>query len=417
MTSSSSAAKPGHMARLSRLSASSSSSPKSASVTGASIPAATPDAPAPGSSRSTTSTEAPACAARHAHDRPTMPAPITTRSWALLFTARGSKCSCLRRHYPDQVLRSAAASRPLSRSARLPLLACQSYPGRSARIAAVTTGSDRRARLARARLYFVTDAGAGPGVVRAALEGGADMVQLRDPALADADLLAAAAPLRALCDEHDALLWMNDRPDLALRCGADGVHLGQDDMPPADARELAGPELLIGLSTHSEAQFDAGIEAGADQLSVGPVWETPTKPGRPAAGLELCAARGRPAARDAVVRHRRDRRRERGPGGRGRCRAGGGGAGDPRCGRPPRRGLGAQGRAGRRQGWRSAIAASGASSASARRQARRRPLPSQRQTPRRARDRWRAATPAGGQRTTRPGPPSSPWPRASARWR
>ncbi len=151
----------------------------------------------------------------------------------------------------------------------------------------MTTGSDRRARLARARLYFVTDAGAGPGVVRAALEGGADMVQLRDPALADADLVAAAAPLRALCDEHDALLWMNDRPDLALRCGADGVHLGQDDMPPADARELAGPELLIGLSTHSEAQFDAGIEAGADQLSVGPVWETPTKPGRPAVGLEL----------------------------------------------------------------------------------------------------------------------------------
>ena len=161
----------------------------------------------------------------------------------------------------------------------------------------MTPGSDRRARLARAHLYFVTDAGAGAGVVKAALAGGADMVQLRDPALSDADLIAAAAPLRALCDEHGALLWINDRPDLALRCGADGVHLGQDDMPVAQARELVGPELLIGLSTHSQGQFDAGVEGGADQLSVGPVWETPTKPGRPAVGLELVrlVAERRPA--------------------------------------------------------------------------------------------------------------------------
>ncbi len=269
----------------------------------------------------------------------------------------------------------------------------------------MTIGSDRRARLARARLYFVTDAGAGPGVVRAALEGGADMVQLRDPALADAELMAAAAPLRALCDEHDALLWINDRPDLALRCGADGVHLGQDDMPPAEARELAGPELLVGLSTHSQAQFDAGVAAGADQLSVGPVWETPTKPGRPAVGLGLVRQVAARRPDDAVVCHRRDRRRRTRrrwprpvPSGWWWC---GRSATRPtRAPRPRRSGLRwteaglaqRDSRKRRKQRQRAATA-------------RRRPLPSQRPTPRRARDRWPVATPAGGPRTTPHAPP------------
>jgi thiamine-phosphate pyrophosphorylase len=140
-------------------------------------------------------------------------------------------------------------------------------------------------RLAAARLYFVTDAATSPRVLRAALEGGVDMLQLRDPTPGDDDLLEVAAVLRALCDEHGALFWMNDRPDLALAAGADGVHLGQSDMPLEEARELVGEDTLIGLSTHSPAQLEAGIAAGADQLSVGPVWETPTKPGRPAAGL------------------------------------------------------------------------------------------------------------------------------------
>ena len=150
----------------------------------------------------------------------------------------------------------------------------------------MSTGEDRRARLAEARLYFVTDSATGEDVLRAALEGGADMLQLRDPALTDDELLAAAGPFRDACREHGALFWLNDRPDLALRAGADGVHLGQDDMPVPAARELVGSDLLIGLSTHSPAQLEAGIAAGADQLSVGPVWETPTKPGRPATGLE-----------------------------------------------------------------------------------------------------------------------------------
>ena len=121
----------------------------------------------------------------------------------------------------------------------------------------------------------------------AALEGGVDMVQLRDKSASDSELLDAAAVFRRVCDEHGALFWLNDRPDLVAACGADGVHLGQDDMPPAAAREIAGDDVLLGLSTHSAAQLDAALAAGdADELSVGPVWETPTKEGRPAAGLD-----------------------------------------------------------------------------------------------------------------------------------
>ena len=146
----------------------------------------------------------------------------------------------------------------------------------------------RRERLRRARLYFVTDVRPGlEELLAAALAGGVDMVQLRDKSASDAELVRAAAVFRRLCDEHGALFWLNDRPDLAGACGADGVHVGQDDMPVADARRVAGANVLVGLSTHSPAQLDAALAAGeADQLSVGPVWETPTKEGRPAAGLD-----------------------------------------------------------------------------------------------------------------------------------
>jgi thiamine-phosphate pyrophosphorylase len=144
---------------------------------------------------------------------------------------------------------------------------------------------DRRERLGRARLYFVVEA-AGVEAAREALAGGVDMVQLREKALADEAILRAAAQFRRACDDHGALFWLNDRPDLALRCEADGVHLGQEDMPVAEARALVGPDVLIGLSTHAEGQFDAGVESEADELSVGPVYETPTKEGRPAAGPE-----------------------------------------------------------------------------------------------------------------------------------
>ena len=154
--------------------------------------------------------------------------------------------------------------------------------------------ADARERLRRARLYLVVEAAAEP-LLDAALRGGVDMVQLRDKGVDDDTILGAAARFRALCHQHGALFWMNDRPDLALAAAADGVHVGQDDAPVQDVRRQVGPDLLIGLSTHAPEQFDAALRSDADQLSVGPVWETPTKSGRPAAGLEYvrhAAARG-----------------------------------------------------------------------------------------------------------------------------
>jgi thiamine-phosphate pyrophosphorylase len=134
-------------------------------------------------------------------------------------------------------------------------------------------------------LYLVVEAAAEP-VLEPALRGGVDMVQLRDKEASDDDLLRAAARFRSICAEHGALFWLNDRPELVAEAGADGVHVGQDDEPVEAVRERVGPDVLIGLSTHSPDQFDAALRSGADQLSVGPVWETPTKAGRPAAGLD-----------------------------------------------------------------------------------------------------------------------------------
>jgi len=145
--------------------------------------------------------------------------------------------------------------------------------------------ADARERLRRARLYLVIEAAAAP-VLAPALRGGVDMVQLRDKHADDESILRAAARFRATCHEHGALFWVNDRPDLALECGADGVHVGQEDEPVGAVRERVGPELLIGLSTHTPEQFDAALRSDADQFSVGPVWATPTKEGRPPTGLE-----------------------------------------------------------------------------------------------------------------------------------
>lgn len=145
--------------------------------------------------------------------------------------------------------------------------------------------ADARERLRRARLYLVIEAAA-ERVLLPALRGGVDMVQLRDKHAADHTILRAAARFRSACDEYGALFWLNDRPDLALECGADGVHVGQDDQPVGEVRLRVGRNLLIGLSTHTPQQFDSAIRSEADQLSVGPVWATPTKEGRPAAGLD-----------------------------------------------------------------------------------------------------------------------------------
>jgi thiamine-phosphate pyrophosphorylase len=124
------------------------------------------------------------------------------------------------------------------------------------------------------------------------MRGGADIVQLREksPRCAE-ELIAFAHPFGRAARAHDALFILNDRPDLVEATGADGVHVGQDDIPVAEARAQAGPDALVGLSTHSPEQIDAACAASAparpDQISVGPIWETPTKEGRPATGVEL----------------------------------------------------------------------------------------------------------------------------------
>jgi thiamine-phosphate pyrophosphorylase len=149
-------------------------------------------------------------------------------------------------------------------------------------------GLERRERLRTARLYLVTPSRPGgrplAEVLAPALRGGVDLVQLRAKSAPDDEILAAAAQARALCAEAGAHFLVNDRPDLAVAAGADGVHVGQDDMAVGDVRAVTGPELLVGLSTHAPAEIDA---AGADYIGVGPVHATPTKPGRPAVGLEL----------------------------------------------------------------------------------------------------------------------------------
>ena len=120
----------------------------------------------------------------------------------------------------------------------------------------------------------------------AALAGGADLFQLRDKDASDDELLAAAETARERCGAAGALFVLNDRPDLAVACGADGVHVGQEDTPVARAREIVGNDVIVGLSTHSMKQAQAGCRSGADYIAVGPVHATPTKEGRPAIGVE-----------------------------------------------------------------------------------------------------------------------------------
>src|SRR5689334_19109496 len=122
-----------------------------------------------------------------------------------------------------------------------------------------------------------------------ALAGGVDLFQLRDKHATDDELREAAHYARERCRAAGALFLVNDRPDLVSDCGADGVHVGQDDMPVAHARALVGPDAIVGLSTHSIQQAQAGSKSGADYIAVGPVHATPTKEGRPAIGVEPVA--------------------------------------------------------------------------------------------------------------------------------
>ena len=149
-------------------------------------------------------------------------------------------------------------------------------------------------KLQRSRLYLVCeDRDEPPALERlleAALTGGVDLIQLRDKEANDERLLRAAPRFRAAADRHDALFLINDRPDLVAPCRADGVHVGQDDVPVAEARRLAGEDAVVGLSTHDPEQLRAAHratgDARPDYVSIGPVWATPTKPGRPAAGID-----------------------------------------------------------------------------------------------------------------------------------
>jgi thiamine-phosphate pyrophosphorylase len=152
--------------------------------------------------------------------------------------------------------------------------------------------ADLRDRLAAARLYLCTDArerqqdlGA---FLDAVLGSGVDIVQLRQKDLEAAQELRSLELFRARCDKHGALLAVNDRADVAYAAGADVLHLGQQDLPVPVARQLLGPGPLIGLSSHAPGESAAAAGApGVDYFCAGPVWATPTKPGRPAAGLDL----------------------------------------------------------------------------------------------------------------------------------
>jgi thiamine-phosphate pyrophosphorylase len=143
--------------------------------------------------------------------------------------------------------------------------------------------SERRQRLNEARLYLVCDQRAG-AFLDEVLSAGVDIVQLRMKDAPDEQVLSEGRRFAEVCAAHDALFILNDRPDLAAELGADGVHVGQDDVSVQDARQTVGADRLVGLSTHTAKQIDTA--EGADYIGVGPVHATPTKPGRPATGLD-----------------------------------------------------------------------------------------------------------------------------------
>ena len=157
---------------------------------------------------------------------------------------------------------------------------------------------NRQQLLKLSRLYLVTS----PldnllPIVEQALQAGVTLVQYRDKHADDEVRLQNARQLCQLCHQYGALFIVNDRVDLALAVNADGVHLGQQDMPIALARQLLGTQKLIGRSTHCPDDLHAALAEGADYIGVGPVYETPTKAGRAAAGLDYV----RYAAKHATV--------------------------------------------------------------------------------------------------------------------
>lgn len=157
-------------------------------------------------------------------------------------------------------------------------------------------------RLGGRRLYLCTpDRPDLVGFIAACIRGGMDVVQLRDKVLDARPLVERARLALAVCRDHGVPFVLNDRPDLALESGADGVHVGQDDAPPALARRILGPDAIVGLSTHAPAELDASGAEPIDYVSTGPVTPTPTKPGRPGTGVEYLAYAARSAPRPFFV--------------------------------------------------------------------------------------------------------------------
>ena len=145
---------------------------------------------------------------------------------------------------------------------------------------------ERRQKLLRSYLYLVTSpVPTLEATLEAALQGGLKLVQYRAKDEDDVTRMATATRIRELCHHYGALFIVNDRVDLALAANADGVHLGQQDIPVALARQILGPNRLVGRSTTNPEELQRAIAEGADHGGVGPVHETPTKPGKAAAGL------------------------------------------------------------------------------------------------------------------------------------
>ncbi|HEY7815061.1 MAG TPA: thiamine phosphate synthase [Nakamurella sp.] len=156
----------------------------------------------------------------------------------------------------------------------------------------MTSPRDPRRALADARLYLCTDSRSRQGDLEqfldSVLANGVDVVQLREKGLEALDELRLLEIFAAAATRHGALWAVNDRADVAVASGAPILHLGQDDLPVPVARRIVGDDVLIGRSTHDPAQLDAArAEDGVDYYCAGPTWSTPTKPGRPAAGLAL----------------------------------------------------------------------------------------------------------------------------------
>ncbi len=154
-------------------------------------------------------------------------------------------------------------------------------------LAAMNVGNRRLQQLARSHTYLVTS----PvpdllGVVESALQGGIAIVQYREKQADDETRLQIAQQIKALCHQYGALFIVNDRVDIAAAADADGVHLGQQDLPMAAARQILGPDKLVGRSTTNPQELKRALDEQADYIGVGPVHETPTKPGKSASGNE-----------------------------------------------------------------------------------------------------------------------------------